>query len=117
MRFDIVTIFPEIFESFLSTSLIGKAVEAGTIEVNLVDPRAFTEDKHRNVDDTPYGGGDGMVLKPDPIVRALESIKPGNAARAASEDADDGAAPPEPWRRIVVRPPSSTSIVRARPIQ
>ena len=74
MRFHIVTIFPEIFDSFLRTSLIGKAVLAGLLQVEFIDPRSFTEDRHHTTDDTPYGGGDGMVMKPEPVVLALEAV-------------------------------------------
>ncbi len=74
MRFDILTIFPEIFISPLKASLLGKGIEKGIISINLVDLRDFTEDKHKSVDDTPFGGGCGMVMKPEPIVKALESI-------------------------------------------
>jgi tRNA (guanine37-N1)-methyltransferase len=79
MHLTVVTIFPEIFSSFLATSLVGKAVEAGRIQIELVDPRDFTSDRHRSVDDTPYGGGEGMVMKVEPLVAALESIQPEGA--------------------------------------
>ena len=79
-QFEIITLFPEIFESFLKASLVGKAVQAGLIQVGMTDPRDFTTDRHRTVDDTPYGGGDGMVLKPDPMVAAMESV-PGEPHR------------------------------------
>ncbi|MBW2731983.1 MAG: tRNA (guanosine(37)-N1)-methyltransferase TrmD [Deltaproteobacteria bacterium] len=74
MKFHLVTLFPELFQSFLETALLGKAVKQGLIEVDFIDPRDFTTDKHRTVDDTPYGGGDGMVLKPEPFVAAIESV-------------------------------------------
>jgi tRNA (guanine37-N1)-methyltransferase len=74
MRFDILTIFPELFEPFLETSLIGKAREAGVLEVNTHNIREHATDKHKTVDDTPYGGGAGMILKIEPIARALDSI-------------------------------------------
>jgi tRNA (guanine37-N1)-methyltransferase len=74
MQFHVVTLFPEIFASFLRTSLVGKAVEAGRIGVRFVDPRDFTHDRHRTTDDTPYGGGEGMVMKAEPLVDALERI-------------------------------------------
>ncbi|MCC6747678.1 MAG: tRNA (guanosine(37)-N1)-methyltransferase TrmD [Deltaproteobacteria bacterium] len=74
MRFTVVTIFPEAFDSFLRASLLGKAVAQGLVQVDFVDPRAFAADKHHTVDDTPYGGGDGMVIKVDPLVAALESV-------------------------------------------
>lgn len=75
MRFDIVTIFPEYFDSPLKTSIIGKAVSNKLIEVNFVNPRDFTEDKHRSVDDAPYGGGAGMLMKAEPIFKAVDSVK------------------------------------------
>jgi tRNA (guanine37-N1)-methyltransferase len=74
MRFELITLFPEAFPSLLETSLVGKAIRSGLITVNFVDPRSFTDDKHRTVDDTPYGGGDGMVIKCEPLVSAIESI-------------------------------------------
>jgi tRNA (guanine37-N1)-methyltransferase len=82
MRFTVVTLFREIFDSFLATSLVGRAVESGLVRVDFVDPRDFTHDAHRTVDDTPYGGGDGMVMKPDSLVAAIEaacSIRAGAA--------------------------------------
>jgi tRNA (guanine37-N1)-methyltransferase len=73
VRFDIVTIFPEFFGA-LDVSLLGKARAAGVIEVGLHDLRTFTDDRHRTVDDTPYGGGAGMVMKPEPWGEALDSV-------------------------------------------
>ncbi|MDH5465811.1 MAG: tRNA (guanosine(37)-N1)-methyltransferase TrmD [Candidatus Aminicenantes bacterium] len=75
MRFDIITIFPEIFGSVFSGGIINKALEKGLIEVRVHDLRAFTLDKHKQVDDRPYGGGQGMVLKPEPIFVAVEKIR------------------------------------------
>jgi tRNA (guanine37-N1)-methyltransferase len=75
MIFEVVTLFPEMFSSVLGASLLGKAVEKGALAVHLTDPRTFTHDKHRTVDDTPYGGGAGMVMRPDPIVAALEHVE------------------------------------------
>jgi tRNA (guanine37-N1)-methyltransferase len=78
VRFNLVTLFPEYFDSPLSAGLMAKARERGLVEFSLVDPRDFTQDKHRTVDDRPYGGGPGMVMGLDPLVRALESLpKPG----------------------------------------
>ncbi|MGB3495485.1 MAG: tRNA (guanosine(37)-N1)-methyltransferase TrmD [Elainellaceae cyanobacterium] len=74
MRFDIVTLFPEFFSSPLQSGLVGKALERGIAAVNLVNPRDFTTDKHHRVDDEPYGGGVGMLMKPDPLFAAVESI-------------------------------------------
>ena len=74
MRFDIVTLFPEMFRDFLSTSLVGRAVSGGLLSVRLRSPRDFGVGKHRNVDDAPYGGGSGMVMRVDVLVAAMESL-------------------------------------------
>ncbi|MGF1523737.1 MAG: tRNA (guanosine(37)-N1)-methyltransferase TrmD [Leptolyngbyaceae cyanobacterium] len=74
MRFDIVTLFPDFFTSPLQSGLLGKALEREIAEVNLVNPRDFTTDKHHKVDDEPYGGGVGMLMKPNPIFAAVESL-------------------------------------------
>lgn len=74
MHFDIITLFPDFFDSPLSSSLIGKALAKEIATVNLVNPRNFTKDKHRKVDDITYGGGVGMLLKPEPIFAAVESL-------------------------------------------
>jgi tRNA (guanine37-N1)-methyltransferase len=74
MRFDIITIFPEIFRGVFEFGIIRRAVEAGLIEINLHDLRDYTFDRHRQVDDRPFGGGAGMVMKPEPLFRALEAI-------------------------------------------
>lgn len=73
MKFDILTLFPEMFEP-VKQSIIGRATEKGLIEMNLVNIRDFSEDKHKKVDDTPYGGGAGMVMMPDVVYRAYQSI-------------------------------------------
>ena len=70
MRFDVITLFPELFASFLGASLLGKAIGAGVLRVYLTNPRDFTTDRHRTVDDTPYGGGVGMVCKAEPLCAA-----------------------------------------------
>ncbi|MBD2431295.1 MULTISPECIES: tRNA (guanosine(37)-N1)-methyltransferase TrmD [Fischerella] len=74
MRFDIVTLFPDSFASILNSGLIGKALSKQIAQVNLINPRDFTTDKHRKVDDEPYGGGVGMLMKPEPIFAAVESL-------------------------------------------
>ena len=74
MTVDIVTIFPAMIEQPLAAGIIGRAIEAGTLDLKVRDLRDFTTDRHRVVDDVPYGGGPGMVLKPDPIFRALDAI-------------------------------------------
>lgn len=78
MKFDILTLFPEMFEG-IKQSIIGKAIEKDLIEVNLINIRDFSKDKHKKVDDTPYGGGAGMVMKPDVVYDAYSSIKSDNS--------------------------------------
>jgi tRNA (guanine37-N1)-methyltransferase len=75
VTFDIVTIFPSMIEAPLAEGILGRAIDRGTLEVKVRDLRDFTTDRHRVVDDEPYGGGPGMVLKPDPIFRALDAIE------------------------------------------
>ncbi|MGD1816751.1 MAG: tRNA (guanosine(37)-N1)-methyltransferase TrmD [Pleomorphochaeta sp.] len=75
MNIDVVTLFPEIVQGFFSNSIMKRAVENGFITYNMIDFRNFAEDKHLTCDDSPYGGGAGMVLKPEPLCKALESIK------------------------------------------
>ena len=75
MRVDILTIFPELFAPMLSVSMMGRAQEAGLLEVVTHDLRDWTDDVHRSVDDEPYGGGPGMVMKCEPIFSAVEAIK------------------------------------------
>lgn len=74
-RFSIVTLFPEMFESFFSQGVIGRAVKKGLIEVALFNPRDYTHDKHRTVDDRPYGGGPGMLMMVQPLADAIASAK------------------------------------------
>jgi tRNA (guanine37-N1)-methyltransferase len=74
MRVDVVTLFPELFGSFLETSLVGRAVETGKLVVRLEDLRPYGIGRHKSVDDTPYGGGSGMVMRVDCIVDALEAL-------------------------------------------
>ncbi len=74
MQIDIVTLFPEFFDSPLKSGLLARALKNNIATVNLVNPRDFTTDKHHRVDDVPYGGGVGMVLKPEPIFAAVESL-------------------------------------------
>src|SRR6267142_2096497 len=74
MRFDLITIFPEFFAGPLEHGIVRKAREAGLIETHVQDLREFTKDKHRTVDDRPFGGGEGMVLKPEPLFEAVEFL-------------------------------------------
>ena len=75
MQINVVTLFPELFDGPLGTSIVGRAVAAGLVEVRVVNLRDFTDDKHQTVDDYPYGGGAGMVLKAEPFYRAVEALE------------------------------------------
>lgn len=80
MRFDVLTLFPELIQSHLDFSIMKRATDDGVISVNAINPRDFTLDKHKKVDDTPYGGGAGMVLMPQPYIDAYNSVeKSGNS--------------------------------------
>ncbi len=85
MRIDVITIFPRLFEPFAGESMLGIAVREGVVALRIHDLRDWTQDRHRTVDDTPYGGGPGMVLKPEPLVAAIEALAgprgPGRKAR------------------------------------
>jgi tRNA (guanine37-N1)-methyltransferase len=84
LRIDVITIFPELFATFRDTSLLGSARRAGRVAVEAHDLRGFAHDPHRTVDDEPYGGGPGMVMKPEPLVEAIEAVAgPKGPARGA----------------------------------
>ncbi len=85
MRFDIITIFPEFFGGIFSHGVVKRAIANGLVEIGLRDLREFTHDRHRTVDDRPFGGGEGMVLKPEPLIEAVESL--GVAPRADRDTA------------------------------
>jgi tRNA (guanine37-N1)-methyltransferase len=93
VRISVVTLFPELFERFLALSLVGRSVEIGAVVPELVQLRDFGLGKHRSVDDTPYGGGSGMVLRVEPVVAALEEV-----------DARAEAAGAPPAHRILLSP-------------
>jgi tRNA (guanine37-N1)-methyltransferase len=76
MKFHILTIFPDFFDGPFRNGVVPRAVEAGVIEIRIHDLRAWTTDRHRTVDDRPFGGGEGMLLKPEPVFKAVESIWP-----------------------------------------
>ncbi|MBI4285450.1 MAG: tRNA (guanosine(37)-N1)-methyltransferase TrmD [Chloroflexi bacterium] len=75
MRFDILTLFPEMFDCLVGTSILKRAIERGHVSLATYNIRDWTHDRHHTADDTPYGGGSGMVLKPEPIFEAVDSIK------------------------------------------
>lgn len=80
LRIDIITIFPEMFTA-LKSSIVGRAVEAGQVEIEIADLRSFANNKHRHVDDYPYGGGPGMVMQPEPFFLTLEHLQASDARR------------------------------------
>ena len=101
MRVDVVSIFPEYLAP-LELSLIGKARQDGLLELNVHDLRDFTTDRHRTVDDTPYGGGAGMVMKPEPWAQALAAVaaeRPSDARQAGPDRAVTGGGAVHPGHR------------------
>ncbi|HSS61927.1 MAG TPA: tRNA (guanosine(37)-N1)-methyltransferase TrmD [Candidatus Limnocylindrales bacterium] len=78
MRFDVVTIFPAMFDPVFKQGVVGRAIERGVIELHAHDLREHTHDRHRQVDDVPFGGGPGMVMKPEPVIEAVEAIRKSN---------------------------------------
>ncbi len=74
MKFDILTLFPDLFHAFLHESILGRAVKRGLVDIKLTDIRSFARGPHRVTDDRPYGGGNGMVMKPGPVYRALQAV-------------------------------------------
>ena len=81
LRIDIFTLFPEMYPGVLGASILGRARSEGKVELNVVDLRAYTHDRRRTVDGRPYGGGAGMVMKPEPLFEAVEDVKGGEPAR------------------------------------
>ena len=78
MKIDILTLFPKMFEGFLKESIIHRAIEKKIVEINIIDFREFSHLSNHQVDDTPYGGGGGMVLRCEPLIEAIESVKEEN---------------------------------------
>jgi tRNA (guanine37-N1)-methyltransferase len=89
MRFDLITIFPEFFAGPLDHGILRRAREAGIVDVHVQDLREFTKDRHRTVDDRPFGGGEGMVLKPEPLFEAVESLLGHGVGDASKSGATD----------------------------
>jgi tRNA (guanine37-N1)-methyltransferase len=98
VRIDVLTIFPELFAPFLATSLVGRAIAKGTLDVRVHDLRGFTEDRHRSVDDEPYGGGGGMVMTAPPWIRAVRAVSEGAQGAQGAQGEEAG---PTPWRVLL----------------
>lgn len=96
MRFDLITIFPEFFNGPMEHGIVRRAREAGIVEIHVQDLREFTKDRHRTVDDRPFGGGEGMVLKPEPLFEAVEKLLGHGVGDA------DASIAPEPGTRILL---------------
>jgi tRNA (guanine37-N1)-methyltransferase len=97
VKFSVVTILPELIAPFSAVGVVGRACQAGVIAIDAVNPRDFTHDRHRTVDDTPYGGGPGMVMKVEPVVAAIEAATSAGESPAAESSAAD-------TRRILLTP-------------
>ena len=85
MRFDLITIFPEFFTGPLDHGIVRRAREAGLVQIHIQDLREFTKDKHRTIDDRPFGGGEGMLLKPEPLFEAVEFLLERSMGDAAQQ--------------------------------
>lgn len=103
MRIDVLTLFPEMCEGVFGTSILGKAREKGIVSLNAVNFRDFSGNKHNSVDDTPYGGGGGMVLKPDPIFAAVEHVLGVSSITELDDTLDEGVSHVKP--RIILMCP------------
>jgi len=79
LKIDIITLFPEVAEAFLSSSIVGRAIQKGVIKVSYQNPREFATDKHKTVDDRPYGGGPGMLMKAEPLYQSIRKLKKKNS--------------------------------------
>ena len=100
MKVDIVSIFPRMVEAGLREGVVGRAIEAGIIDVRVHDLRSFTTDRHHVVDDSPFGGGPGMVLKPEPLFAAVEAIAAGRQATVVLTSPDGKGLTPDIARRL-----------------
>lgn len=107
MRFDVVTLFPELFGGFLDASFVGRAIAGGQLTVRFRSPRDFGLGKHKSVDDTPYGGGSGMVMRVDVLVACIESLDadmPTAGAPPADASANVAIDPPARAHRVLLTP-------------
>ncbi|HEV3077139.1 MAG TPA: tRNA (guanosine(37)-N1)-methyltransferase TrmD [Thermoanaerobaculia bacterium] len=104
MRIQVLTIFPELFGPFLATSLVGRAIARGLLTVEVRDLRDFAEDRHRSVDDEPYGGGGGMVMMAPPWIRAVRALMPESGEGGTGGEGGEGGAATRghgPWRVLL----------------
>jgi tRNA (guanine37-N1)-methyltransferase len=108
MKFTVVTILPELIEPALAAGVVGRGREAGAITVATVNPRDFTRDRHRSVDDTPYGGGPGMVMKPEPLLAAIARASESASASASASQ------PPAPRAHRILLTPAGAPLTQAR---
>jgi tRNA (guanine37-N1)-methyltransferase len=106
MRIDILTLFPEMFDGYLDASILGRAQSSKLVDVDVVDIRDYTTDKHRVTDEPPFGGGGGMVLKPEPLFRAVESLvgRSGDDQLARMQNSPEGAGSVPAWPIILLTP-------------
>jgi tRNA (guanine37-N1)-methyltransferase len=114
MKFEILTIFPDFFRGPLDYGIVRRAREAGLIEIAIHDLRAFTHDRHRTVDDRPFGGGEGMVLKPEPIFECLEAMNVPPRAERLREDARETVVLLSPQGRMFTQSVAAELVARER---
>src|SRR5215210_6353523 len=107
MKFDIITIFPDFFREVFEYGIVRRARAAGLVEIRAHDLRHWTNDKHRQVDDRPFGGGDGMVLKPEPLFAAVEELTGAGGATATASGVNKKAA------RVVLLSPQGRQLTQS----
>lgn len=109
MRFDIITIFPKLFDAFLKESLIQRAQKKNIVQIYIHNLRDFTSDRHRTVDDTPYGGGPGMIFKPEPVFAAVKKI-----VQVDSSQSSTNYTPRSFKKRIILLSPQGVTFTQAK---
>jgi tRNA (guanine37-N1)-methyltransferase len=110
MRIDVLTLFPEMFEGVFGSSILGKARDKGLVSLSTVNFRDYANNKHNTVDDTPYGGGGGMVLKPEPIFAAVEDVVRRASEQESARDEESGTGKP----RVVLMCPQGEKFTQAK---
>lgn len=115
MKFEVFTLIPEVFPSYLETSIIKRARERDLIQVQVHNIRDYTHDKHHVTDDTPYGGGGGMVMKPEPVFEAVESVLGFTARPAVLGDKSSALSSPGPFDQTQGKPAANTPIILLTP--